>query len=683
MRSARNGLLRRRQRRDGECRQLALELCVTEAVAGVQRPRARAALFAAVRRRDEGRARGQCLRYRVVIATAVVTSWCKVPTISRCRAIEPERVPAVAGSRARCDCRVDVGALRGREQRAGARALGKRAQLSPRRSQKGRAVESASAALDYFDRGSVDQSSRIIPAATRLPRAANGQHGTMYQHATAIPGQGSAFSLSGFPTSRILAATWLPRESHHRDTLMHPEFTRPRSRHGFSLPWMNRAAQDHSSASARRMSARRNFVRSTVSPEFRGYATSIWIASAGMSGLRSNIGTARGYSGALTNEVFMHKVIFYPVGNGDTSQIVLENGRRLLFDYRHLACGEEEERPEIDLAKRLREELAEAKKKSFDVVAFSHGDDDHICGSTDFFELDHSSAYQGGDRIKIDELWVPAAVILETGTHSDREKEVILWRQEARYRLREGKGIRVFSKPDKLKAWLEENDIKLADVRHLITDAGKLADGFTLANDDVEFFCHSPFIKHCDDGTDIIRNDSSLIFNVRFKAGEQTFDYLAVGDATSDVLADIYNTTRWHKNLDRLAWDIFNIPHHCSFRALDQDAKGETETVPIAGVKEILLAGREGSYQVSSSRPIDDDKDAQERVLPPHIQAKRCYANHLNQVRGAKLLVTMEEPNRRKPEPIVFEISSNGIKRGTVTATGAASLISVAAPRAG
>lgn len=379
----------------------------------------------------------------------------------------------------------------------------------------------------------------------------------------------------------------------------------------------------------------------------------------------------------------MHQVIFYPVGNGDASQIILENGRRILFDYRHMACGEQEESPEIDLAKRLREELKEAKKASFDVVAFSHGDDDHICGSTDFFELQHSSAHQGGERIKIDELWVPAGMILEAATHTDRKKEVILWRQEARHRLREGKGIRVFSKPDKLKDWFEANKIKLDDRRHLITDAGTLASGFTLANDSVEFFCHAPFIKHCDDGTDILRNESALIFNVRFKAGEYTFDYLAIGDTTSEVMADIYNATKWHKNLDRLSWDLFNIPHHCSFRALNEETKGTKETEPVAGVKEVLLSGREGAYLVCSSHPIDDDNEAHERILPPHIQAKRCYVNYLNKISGAKFLVTMEEPNRKKPEPIVFEISGNGIKRGSVTSTGAASLISVEAPRAG
>ena len=49
----------------------------------------------------------------------------------------------------------------------------------------------------------------------------------------------------------------------------------------------------------------------------------------------------------------MHKVIFYPVKNGDTSQIILENKKRLLFDFRHLKSSENEDTPEINLKKQL------------------------------------------------------------------------------------------------------------------------------------------------------------------------------------------------------------------------------------------------------------------------------------------------------------------------------------------
>lgn len=377
----------------------------------------------------------------------------------------------------------------------------------------------------------------------------------------------------------------------------------------------------------------------------------------------------------------MHKIIFYPVGNGDTSQIVLENGKRILFDFRHLKKAQNSKEPEIDLKNRLREELKEAGKSSFDVVAFTHGDRDHIENSTEFFELRYAEKYQGEDRIKIDTLWVPAAMILEKATNDQQSDEFVIWRQEARHRLKEGKGIRVFSKPDKLKEWLEANELTVESRRHLITDAGQIVPEFTLKDDGVEFFCHSPFIKHVDEGDDL-RNDAALIFNVRFKSGSNTFDYLAVGDSTWEVLSDIIDTTKFHKNDNRLEWDIFNIPHHCSYLALSDD-KGETETEPKPLVKELLQKGKNGAYLVSSSKPISNSKEGHEQPLPPHIQAKKCYERYLREVGGSKFLVTMEEPNTKEPKPIIFKIESSGITLDKKILSAASIITSSPAPRAG
>lgn len=379
----------------------------------------------------------------------------------------------------------------------------------------------------------------------------------------------------------------------------------------------------------------------------------------------------------------MHKVIFYPVQNGDTSQIILSNGKRLLFDFRHLNRGEKEDDPAIDLKNQLNSELAKAKRDYFDVLALTHADLDHILHSTEFFELWHDPAYQGDGRIKVNELWVPAAMILDTATTEQwkAKTEFVLWRQEARHRLLKGEGIKVFSKPKMLKSWLEKNGLTVESRLDLIVDAGDLVPGFSLEEDGVEFFCHSPFIKHVDEGDDL-RNDASLIFQVRFEvAGIQT-NYLAVGDSTSDVLEDIVHTTKEHENEDRLEWHLFNIPHHCSHHALNSE-KGEKETVPLPLVKELLMYGQSGAYIVSSSKPIDNTREAYQQKQPPHIQAKNCYKRYLDCIGGRRLIVTMEEPSPQKPQPLEFHITSGGVDLDTSTSSGVNIIISSPAPRAG
>lgn len=380
-----------------------------------------------------------------------------------------------------------------------------------------------------------------------------------------------------------------------------------------------------------------------------------------------------------------HEVVFYPVGNGDTTQIILAGGRRVLFDFCHRTQAEDPGTPEIDLKTRLKADLKNAERDYFDVVAFTHADLDHIQGSTEFFELQHAKKYHGEGRIKIRELWVPAAMLLEEADNDHQMEEFVLLRQEARHRLLEGKDILVFSQPQALMDWLVpllKERGEAADARdHLFIDAGTIVPGFTLDKDQVEFFCHSPFIKHCDVG-DIIRNRAALVFNVRFRADGQHYDYLEVGDAAWEELEEIVEITKYHKNDDRLAWDLYNIPHHCSYKALS-DEKGDKETTPKPLVKDLLLLGKQDSYIVSCSKPIPDASDSYTQKQPPHIQARKAYERYLKEVCGRKFLVTMEEPNGNKPEPITFEITGGGVSWIRSSSIGAPAVILSSPPRAG
>lgn len=381
----------------------------------------------------------------------------------------------------------------------------------------------------------------------------------------------------------------------------------------------------------------------------------------------------------------IHKIVFYPVGNGDTCQIILAGGRRILFDICHLRTAEDDDDPRIDLKKQLKGELDAANRDDFDVVAFTHADRDHISGFTEFFELRHAAKYQGEGRIKIKELWVPAALLIEEVERDKMSSEFAILRREARHRVLEGKGIKVFSKPKRLMdEWLRQalKDRGEAETArdHLFVDAGTLIGGFSLATDGVEFFCHSPFIKHCDEG-DELRNEAALIFNVRLRADGADYDFLQIGDSTWEVLEDIVSTTKAHKNEDRLKWNLLNIPHHCSYLALS-DEKGAQETEPKPLVKELLLYGKKDAYLVSSSDPIPDSKDMYEADQPPHIQAKNAYETYRKKVQGRRVVVTMEEPNASKPEPLTFEVTVGGVAWIKAIA-GAPAVLASKPPRAG
>src|SRR6266567_4479709 len=130
-----------------------------------------------------------------------------------------------------------------------------------------------------------------------------------------------------------------------------------------------------------------------------------------------------------------HRLTFFPLGNADCCRMDLDGGRQILLDYAAVRDLKDPDDLRCDLAKSLRDELQSRKRNYYDVVAFTHLDDDHVHGSSEFFHLEHAQKYQGAGRIKISELWVPAAAIIEEGC----EDESRIIRQEARHRLKLGK----------------------------------------------------------------------------------------------------------------------------------------------------------------------------------------------------------------------------------------------------
>lgn len=369
----------------------------------------------------------------------------------------------------------------------------------------------------------------------------------------------------------------------------------------------------------------------------------------------------------------MHILTFYPLGNADCCKIDLSNGKKLLFDYAHSKESEDESDPKTDLAKALREDLEISNRNYFDVVGFTHGDLDHLRGSSDFFFLEHDEKYQSEDRIKIKELWVPAAMIVEKA--SQEEAKVI--RKEARYRLKKGKGIRVFSRPERLKEWLENEGLTLDDRKHLIIDAGQLVPEYDKDKEGVEFFVHSPFALRKEDELED-RNENALILQAVFNIDGYETKFMLIGDSTFEALSNIVYITKYHKREERLGWDIYDIPHHCSYKALS-DEKGKDITEPEPDVDWLLKQGKSGGKLISCSNPIPDNDD---NNLPPHRQTANYYKQIESNI-GGEFKVTMEHPTISKPKPLVITIDKWGATIKKIITGGGSGAISKPAPRAG
>lgn len=374
----------------------------------------------------------------------------------------------------------------------------------------------------------------------------------------------------------------------------------------------------------------------------------------------------------------MTQITFYPLGCADTSLLELQDGRRMLVDYANKRSDDENDK-RCDLPALLKADLKAARRSSYAVASFTHLDEDHCKGASEFFYFRHAAKYQGDGRHKIDTLWVPAAAITETNLDADA------WaiRQEARYRLRQGSGILVFSRPERLRDWFEDEGLSMELRADCFVDAGKLVPAFDLYVDGVEFFIHSPHARRTNERGLEDRNGDLLVFQARFLEGGTNTDVIFSADVDHTILSEIVQITRWHKNDDRLHWNVYHLPHHCSYKSIGPE-KGVDKTIPVAEVKWLCeTQGEPDGFIISPSKAIPykgtpEDEDVQ----PPHRQAAAYYrADVLNDPKH--LLVTMSEPSSTSPKPIVISITADGAVKVPPGSGGAKAAAAVIAPRAG
>jgi len=357
-------------------------------------------------------------------------------------------------------------------------------------------------------------------------------------------------------------------------------------------------------------------------------------------------------------------VRYYPVGNGDTTLIVTPECQEILVD-----CKLAENDPPFDVRSDLVERLGELDGHPY-LPAFilTHGDEDHCLGFERTFHTGPPSEYEEPDEddelsdILIGTLWFSPHILSDDELCKDAE----VYRDEANRRLKLHKegavgkddpGNRIVVIGYKSDEGLEDLP---DDIQFIAGDKIESIDH--TAEPNFSIFIHAPFRRDLDNDV-VKRNDTSIAFMVGFDSGgtENASTFFFGGDANYAVLEEILHQSRYHSNEDWLEYDVLQTPHHCSWSSFNETPY-EEHSDPREEALEFFRHSRTGARIVASSKPIEDDGDN-----PPHYPAKDEYVKIAGDDR---FYCTATHPNENNPQPLVFEVTSDGpsLKRATAAA---------------
>ncbi len=335
-------------------------------------------------------------------------------------------------------------------------------------------------------------------------------------------------------------------------------------------------------------------------------------------------------------------LIFWPVGTGDSTTIVVDEDTRLQVDLNHLSSAEEDDDPHAPIIDDLKEILPRRSGKPYlSTFALTHPDQDHCRGFERLL-----------GEVTIGEIWFTPRVFKEY--KKDLCDDAQTFRDEARRRVRAtidaggdpgaGNRVRIIGYDDLLQEEDYEgfpND-RLTVPGHEITQIdGEDVGGIFRA------FVHAPFKEDADGD----RNDTSLGMQVTLTDADDGLRSLLLGDLSYPPIRRIFDRSRD----DDLRWNVFLAPHHCSKSVMYWKDEGEDEEQLKQDILDDLerVAETDG-YVVASSEPVPSSNEPGDN--PPHAKAKDRYEEIVPQ----DFLCTQEHGSEDHPTPIVFEIPASG-----------------------
>ena len=353
-------------------------------------------------------------------------------------------------------------------------------------------------------------------------------------------------------------------------------------------------------------------------------------------------------------------VLFWPVGTGDSTSVVVEPDEVILqVDLRHTESAGSDSSEAAPIVDRLVELLPTVDGRPYlSTFALTHPDKDHIQGFEKLLE-----------QVTIGELWFTPRIFREQEDELCADAQV--FREEARRRVAvtikaggdpgAGDRVRVIGydtllKEDRYEGFPEEF---LSIPGHSVTALdGRDHTGRFRA------FIHAPFKEGETVGD---RNDTSLVLQIVFGDDSALGGVMLWGDHKYPTMRKIIDVSREFDNEEALRWQVMLAAHHCSRFAMYQDEDGERV------LKQDLLDDLEAlqvddGHIVSSSASVPSSNEPGDN--PPHADAKARY----EEIAGTGFLCTHDDGEAG--EPLRFDVVDGVLNyQGADTATAAKAVL--------
>lgn len=357
--------------------------------------------------------------------------------------------------------------------------------------------------------------------------------------------------------------------------------------------------------------------------------------------------------------------VFWPVGTGDSTTVVIDDTVVLQVDLHDLAKADSDANPEVAVVDRLVEALPVVDGEPYlATFVLTHADKDHCLGFADLLS-----------QVRIGELWSTPRLWREYNDPDAPElcADAVAFREESERRIDATRlAVSIGGKPasgDRIRVVGYDtehsshayNDLPDEYLAYPGTSLSVL-DGHDRSGV-FEAFIHAPFKEDAA----AARNETSLSMQVTL-TDESGVDgkVLLFGDLAHDTIMKIFNYSEYYDREQYLEWDLLLAPHHCSKRVMyKKDADG-AEVLQQDVLDAFERNARLGAAIIASSAIFPTvDVDGHN---PPHRMAADRYAEIADE-----LICTMSWMDELSPSPVVFGVDAFGARviRGELLAKSA------------